>query len=550
MPRSERRSFLTTFSPLGLVLGTIFVAASLTPSLVPRPAAVQGVLSGLALSLGYLCGVALRSVWVGLQLPEMWGKPREYAAYGAIGGCTLVVGLALWWASSWQNRLRELMEMDPIEGLSTLTIFAVMLIVFAVLLLVARLIRWTTRAIWRPLSRILPGPQAALIAVVLTAILFWNLGNGVLIANVFGVLDTIYTEIDRRFEEESPRPSDPLKTGSDASLLTWEGLGRAGREMIARGPDQARIEEVTGQPALEPLRVYVGLGSAETPAERAELALAELLRIGAFERTNLVISTPTGTGWIDPEGQTALEYVLRGDVATVSVQYSYLASWLALIAVPDYGVETAKEVFGAVYGHWTTLPPDDRPRLYLNGLSLGSFNSDLSHDLHQVIGDPFDGAFWIGPPFNSRTWQHVTRARNEGSPAWLPRYGDGSTVRFTSQTNALDEGFAPWSGFRVVYLQYASDGITFFDRRSAWRKPDWMQEPMGPDVSPDFVWIPVVTFLQLAVDLMIAVLPPLGHGHSYHFDHYVDGWIALTDAPGWTPDSIAALKARNEADRP
>ncbi|MCC5975911.1 MAG: alpha/beta-hydrolase family protein, partial [Rubellimicrobium sp.] len=269
-----------------------------------------------------------------------------------------------------------------------------------------------------------------------------------------------------------------------------------------------------------------------------------------FERSNLVIATPTGTGWIDPEGQTALEYVLRGDVATVSVQYSYLASWLALIAVPDYGAETAREVFSAVYGYWKDLPADARPRLYLNGLSLGSYNSDLSHDLHQVIGDPYDGAFWVGPPFNSRTWTQITRSRNEGSPAWLPRYGDGSTVRFTAQQNALEGDFAPWSPFRIVYLQYASDGIAFFDRQAAWRKPDWMHPPIGPDVSPDFVWIPVVTFLQLGVDLMTAVLPPIGFGHTYHFDHYVDGWLALTDAPGWTPESIAALKARIAADRP
>lgn len=550
MSRPERRRFPGEFSPLGLILGTLFVAASLTPSLVPRPALVQGVLSGLALATGYGIGVVLRWVWLGLQLPVAGGRLRVWSVNGAVAASALVAGGALWWASAWQNRLRARMGMEPIEGLNMLTIALVALVVFALVLVAARAMHWTGHALWRPLSRVLPGPQAVLIAIFLTAVIFWNIGNGVLVRNVFNVLDRIYTELDNRFEEDSPRPTDPLKTGSEASLLAWEGLGRAGREMIAREPDRARIEEVTGAPALEPLRVYAGLGSADTPAERAALALAELQRIGGFERGNLVIATPTGTGWIDPEGQTALEYVLRGDVATVSVQYSYLASWLALIAVPDYGAETAREVFAAIYGHWTSLPADARPRLYLNGLSLGAFNSDLSHDLHQVIGDPHDGAFWIGPPFNSRTWRQITAARIEGSPAWLPRYRDGSTVRFTSQENALEGDFAPWSAFRIVYLQYASDGIVFFDRRAAWRKPDWMQAPLGPDVSPDLVWIPIVTFLQLGVDLMIAVLPPIGFGHTYHFDHYVDGWLALTDAPGWTPENIAALKARIAADRP
>ena len=96
----------------------------------------------------------------------------------------------------------------------------------------------------------------------------------------------------------------------------------------------------------------------------------------------------------------------------------------------------------------------------------------------------------------------------------------------------------------MVYLQYASDGIVFYDPASLWRKPDWMTDRVGPDVSPDLVWIPVVTFLQLTFDLMLAVTPPMGHGHTYAFDHYLDAWAALTDAPGWTPDGLAALKTK------
>ena len=80
--------------------------------------------------------------------------------------------------------------------------------------------------------------------------------------------------------------------------------------MVADGPDQSQIASVTGHAAKEPLRVYVGLGSADNPRARAQLALAELQRVGAFERANLVIATPTGTGWVDEESQHALEYLL------------------------------------------------------------------------------------------------------------------------------------------------------------------------------------------------------------------------------------------------
>ena len=302
------------------------------------------------------------------------------------------------------------------------------------------------------------------------------------------------------------------------------------------------IEHVTGAAAQEPLRVYVGLNSADDPQARARLALEELLRIDGFSRGTLVIATPTGTGWVDPAGQAALEYLLRGDVATVSVQYSYVASWLALLFDAQYGVETARAVFAEVYGHWQALDPNDRPALYLNGLSLGSLNSDLSHDLHQVVGDPFDGALWVGPPFGSPTWGEVTRNRNPGSPFWLPDYRDGSAVRFRNQTGLQSEARAEWGGFRILYLQHASDAVTFFDPQSAWRRPEWMEPPRGPDVSEQFRWLPVVTFLQLGIDIMTAVKPPDGFGHSYDFGSYVDAWAELLEPEGWSEEALEALK--------
>jgi len=84
--------------------------------------------------------------------------------------------------------------------------------------------------------------------------------------------------------------------------------------------------------------------------------------------------------------------------------------------------------------------------------------------------------------------------------------------------------------------------VTFFDPYSAWNRPDWMDYPRGPDVSPGMTWIPVVTLLQLGVDMMTAVIPPLGYGHMYRFDHYVAAWAALTGAPGWDEEGLEELK--------
>ncbi|MCC3263125.1 alpha/beta-hydrolase family protein, partial [Paenibacillus polymyxa] len=74
---------------------------------------------------------------------------------------------------------------------------------------------------------------------------------------------------------------------------------------------------------------------------------------------------------------------------------------------------------------------------------------------------------------------------------------------------------APWGPMRVVYLQYASDPVTFFDYRDLYRPPAWMSAPMGPDVSPELRWYPVVTMLQLALDMAVGTATPMGYGHVY-----------------------------------
>jgi uncharacterized membrane protein len=122
---------------------------------------------------------------------------------------------------------------------------------------------------------------------------------------------------------------------------------------------------------------------------------------------------------------------------------------------PDYGAAAAQALFAEVYGYWTTLPRDKRPKLYLHGLSLGAMNSERSAELFETICDPIAGALWSGPPFESRIWRSITANRNQGSSAWLPEFRDGRFVRFMNQNGATVAGDAPWGPMRVVYLQYA-----------------------------------------------------------------------------------------------
>jgi uncharacterized membrane protein len=536
------RRQMQSLSGVGLVLGALFFAAALTPTLVPRSALTQGALAGGCFAIGYAAGVLWRWLWHYLELPEPSPRIRFVVNVVVVAACLLVVVVFLWRAAEWQNSIRAVMKMAPVETARPIKTSAIALITFLVLLALARLFRLVAYVLSAQIRRVIPRKIANAVGVALAILLFWSIATNVLISAAFRALDSSFREFDALLEPERPQPTAAGKTGSTASLVKWNELGRAGREFVASAPTAAQISAFTGRPARDPVRVYVGLRGADTPRARAKLALDELKRQGGFDRSTLIVITPTGTGWIDPAAMDTAEYLLDGDVASVAVQYSYLNSPLSLLFQPEYGAAAARALFAEIYGYWTTLPRDKRPKLYLHGLSLGAVNSEKSAELFETIGDPIAGALWSGPPFESRIWRSITQNRNAGSPAWLPEFRDGRFVRFMNQNGPTVPAEAPWGPMRVVYLQYASDPIVLFDYRDAWRRPAWMNAPRGPDVSPELRWYPVVTMLQLALDMAVATTTPMGFGHVYAPEHYVDAWVAVLDIHGWSPDALTKLK--------
>ncbi len=529
-------------STIGLIVGTLFFAASLSPSLIPRTWHMQGVLSGLSLAAGYATGVALRWCWAYLELPVPSRPAQRLLLALAALACLVVAVIFLRQASEWQNSIRVLMAIDTVDTARPLRVAMLALPLFALILVFSRAFLFTFRLISGRLHRYVPRRISHGLGVVLAVAVFWSVIDGVLLAGLMRALDSSFQQFDALMEPEVAAPEDPARTGSAASPVAWGTLGRTGRNFVSSGPSLAALQAFHGEGVDKPIRVYIGLNSAEDIQARARLAVEELDRTGAFDRTVLVIATPTGTGWLDPSAIDTLEYLHRGRVATVALQYSYLPSWLSLLSEEDYGAESARALFEAIYGHWTQLPRDTRPRLYLHGLSLGALNSERSADLFDVIADPFHGALWSGPPFRSQAWRTITNSREPDSPAWLPRFRDGSIVRFTHQHNALALPGATWGPIRIVYLQYASDPVTFFEPQSFYRQPEWMQPPRGPDVSERLRWYPVVTMLQLAIDIIAADEAPMGFGHRYAPEHYIDAWLEVSEPPDWHPEDIERLK--------
>ena len=532
------------FSGAGLVTGLFFLTISLLPSLLPRDAVVQGVISGVSLLVGYGIGTAASSLYRYLRFPEAHRTLRSVLLTLTVGVVLVLAVLAVWKQVGWQNEIRALYGMEPIGPGGWPLILTVTLFVAAGGLVLTRLTRAAFGGLRRFLGRRLSRELSGLLGGVVVLAAAWALFTGVLVNGFFAGANALSAPPDSTIRPGSSPPTSEARSGGPGSLVAWEDLGREGRNFVSGGPTVEDIDAVTGGGAQLPVRVYVGLRNADTVEERARLVVEELKRTGGFDRKVLVVATTTGTGYLDRNGTDPLEFMWNGDTAIAGVQYSYLPSWISILADQEAASETSRAVFDAVQSYWSTLPATDRPGLYLYGLSLGSYGVESILGSFNMINEPIDGALLVGPPFVNPVHDELVANRDADSPAWLPTYGDGRTVRFTAEQNGLDRGNSPWGPTRIVYLQHASDPVVFFDQDLAFTPPQWLRDgERGPDVSPQMGWFPLVTMVQVLLDLPGAGNVPMGYGHLYSGTANMTAWAAITDPPEWSDERAAALSA-------
>lgn len=537
------RQIAGSFSAIGLILGLVFFCISLTPSLLPRNFVVQGILSGIVFTAGYIIGHSGHWLWQFMEIKELTERPAKISIKGLISILIVVAILVLNQMIVWQNSIRLRMEMPEIETAFPLRLSCIAIITALVIILLLRLLRFTAKKSVHIVKRYLPHRIAVVLGCTAVVMLLLSFIDGVIIKGAMTTMDESFAALNRLLDSEYEQPEFENSSGSKLSYISWSDIGRNGKRYVVDGPTKVDIAGVTKRKSMQPIRVYAGYDTGETLEDRAVIALEELKRVGGFKRSTLIIATSTGTGWLDPSAVNTVEYIHGGDIATVSLQYSYLPSWLTLLVEPEAAIEAAKALFNSVYGYWTTLPSNERPKLYLYGLSLGALGSADALDLLSIITDPIDGALWSGPPFLSRRWNDLTRSRTPESSQWHPVYGDSSVVRFATQDGFLPIGDAEWGSFRIVYLQHASDPMTFFSGNLAYTKPDWLGSNRGPDVSPYLRWFPIVSFLQIAFDVPMATNVPLGYGHNFSPAAYIDAWLEITQPKDWDEADTQRVKA-------
>lgn len=529
---------------VGAVVGLFFTAVSLLPSLLPRVATVQGLASAVTFLIGYGVGASVRAVAHYLGIGELKGAWRLGVMGVLYAASATVLALATSQYVQWQNEIRRSFSMPEVSAWAWPTIVGVALAVALVLLIVARLIRLAFRKAGQFFQRFLPRRLSNALGATVLVIVSYLLVSGLLVQASFAAANALFSPRDLGDKPGIVATEDWRRSGGPGSLVAWDDLGRQGRAFVASGPTQDEINTFSGGGAKDPIRVYVGLRSAQTVQERADLLLDELRRTGAFDRKVLVLATTTGTGWLDDAGVDPVEYIWNGDTAIAGIQYSYLPSWLSLLADQDAVRLTTQTVFRTVYDYWATLPDSQRPQLYLYGLSLGSYGVESVLGNIDILNEPISGALMAGPPFVNPLHSDLEAARATGTPAWHPVVSDGRTVRFATKDGGLDLPTGQWGPTRIVYLQHGSDPVVFFSPSLAWQKPSWLsQGGRAPDVSPRMTWFPVITMWQTLLDLPAAQSAPDGYGHEYSVTENLDCWVEITRPEGWTPADSTALAA-------
>lgn len=305
-------------------------------------------------------------------------------------------------------------------------------------------------------------------------------------------------------------PDNPYVSGGPASQVPYSTLARDGRRFVSLRTPAEEIATL-GEPAMEPIRVYIGLHSADTVEERVDLAIAELERLGGFDRSTLLIMSPAGSGYADYVAADAIECMTRGDVASVVVQYGVLPSMLSLRRVA-LGARTqrllldriAERATGTVLMYGESLGA----RVAQEALQLAPPRVD---DHGRVSG--VDTVVCVGTPGGPSLRNDLLNCPNV---VHLDR---------CQQLTGFEQG-------QLWFVDHDADPVTRWDGELAYRDPYWLRHPRGRNVPGDMAWMPVITWWQVIFDLAYAAQQQSGQFHSIGHDYRADLTHILAAALG------------------
>ncbi|HET8739560.1 MAG TPA: alpha/beta-hydrolase family protein [Acidimicrobiia bacterium] len=370
----------------------------------------------------------------------------------------------------------------------------------------------------------------------------WSAGAAAAYGAVVARLSRANGKVETSF---SVPPSNVYVSGGPNSISPFEELGLQGRRFVSEVVPPDDIDRTLGETgAKHPVRVYIGVQSEPVYATgRSELALQEMDRLGAFDRKYLLLVSPTGTGWVDHTVAEAAEFLARGDIATVCIQYGKAPSFLEIQGV-SLGRAQFRQLLWGVRQRLIAVPPENRPKVVVFGESLGAWSSsDVL--MHQGIAGfdhyGIENALWFGLPGLAR-WSRT--GMREGRNPLTP---EGTVAAFDHFDQYLALPEQERHSLRAVVVDHDNDPISQMSLRLAVKRPPWLDGAPRRNVPPGMRWQPIITFIQIMADAMNAMVTIPGEyksfGHDYRADT-LDFVAAAYDLPPVTPAQSAAIHNR------
>jgi uncharacterized membrane protein len=517
---------------------------SLRPSMLPRSWLIQGAVGALCICFGIAIGGLLHRI-VRLVLratgTTLSAASRARAQQVLLALIAFVVVVGSWRWLRWQREHRDLIHLPSVSAWSVVPMLLTTMVLAALIMAIARTIKHAVLRIDRAAASRLPTKWSR--SIVVTGVIVVLLVVVGFATDRFAIwADTNFSALDGDTADGIEAPTSEFVSGGPGSLVEFDDLGFQGRTFVGETPtiDDLRAFDDSAD-VVQPIRAYVGLQSADTVAERVQLAVDELRRTGAFDRKVLVVATPTGTGWINPNAAKTLEYMWGGDTAIVGVQYSFLPSWVATLVDTDSAPELGVALFDAVYAAWSELPAESRPALVAFGESLGSFAGEhaFSQDGAGVVAAlgsitaRTDAALFVGPTRSNPIFGPIVDSRDAGSPSWHPVLSAVPNLRVANRTEDIVADDGNWPQPRVLYLHHPSDAVGTWEAANVWRAPGWADNPAAYDIPSAARWMPLVSATQEVFDLMNGFSASPGFGHDYR-NNLAAAWAAVLAPDGWT----------------
>ncbi|MGV1036795.1 MAG: alpha/beta-hydrolase family protein [Candidatus Nanopelagicales bacterium] len=362
-----------------------------------------------------------------------------------------------------------------------------------------------------------------------------------------GAFVLLKRRIERRGDIVEPAypdpPTNPNVTAGPRSIVDFDTVGKEGRRYVLMALDAEAITAVMSEPATDPVRVVAGFEAAETTEERAELCLKEMDAVGAFDRALICIASPTGVGYVSYVFTETLEYLTRGDCATVVPQYALVPSVMALFDTHD-GVALQRRVLEMTRDRIAAMPAQSRPRLVQFGESLGAQVAlDVAYPQGAWVFDELgvERGLYLGVPFRSTTWNSWWNARDKFDP-------EHRMVLVSQPDEFAELPEIKRHAARQFMIVHHDDPVNKFTYRLVVKQPWWMGAPTArpPKVPRETRWRAVTTFVLTLVDLKNGMDFRVGEfirkGHDYRIDTCQA--VQMAYALPCLPEQTAAVEAR------